>query len=89
MTGLLAAFGDAADPFTTWVTARSRITEDWLGSSAAEQYVILGAGLDSFAWRQQGAVRVFEVDHPATQAWKRSRVQALALPVHRNWSGCP
>jgi methyltransferase (TIGR00027 family) len=63
------------------MAARSRVSEDWLGASGAEQYVILGAGLDSFAWRQPGAVRVFEVDHPATQAWKRSRLEALGIPV--------
>lgn len=50
-------------------------------------YVILGAGLDSFAYRRRDLaemVRVFEVDHPATQQWKRSRLQALNVshPSH-------
>jgi methyltransferase (TIGR00027 family) len=48
------------------------------------QYVMLGAGLDSFAWRRPdllGAVRVFEVDHPASQAWKRQRVVESGLPT--------
>jgi leucine carboxyl methyltransferase len=43
-----------------------------------------GAGLDSFAWRYPGLVgplRVFEVDHPSTQAWKRDRVAAAQLPT--------
>jgi methyltransferase (TIGR00027 family) len=46
---------------------------------------MLGAGLDSFARRRPdllASVRVFEVDHPASQAWKRERVSALGLPSH-------
>jgi methyltransferase (TIGR00027 family) len=58
------------------VTCRSRYTEDSLAraiASGVSQYVMLGAGLDSFAYRSPLAsqVRVFEVDHPATQEWKR------------------
>src|SRR4051794_24645362 len=57
-------------------TVRSRYTEDRLAEAVARgvtQYVILGAGLDSYAYRSDpaGPVRVFEVDHPATQRWKR------------------
>lgn len=47
--------------------------------------VVLGAGLDSFTWRHPdllAAQRVFAVDHPATQAWKRDRIAALGLPTH-------
>lgn len=73
--------GDAEVPFVTWYAARARLSEDWLATSQAEQYVILGAGLDSYAWRQAGHVRVFEVDHPGSQAWKQSRVEALGLPM--------
>jgi methyltransferase (TIGR00027 family) len=72
-------FGDSAPLLATWVAARSRFTEDWLAGSGASHYVILGAGLDSFAWRQTGQLRVFEVDHPATQEWKRSRLDALGV----------
>ena len=79
--GSPAVLGDLQEPFMTWFAARSRITEDWLAASGAGQYVILGAGLDSFAWRQQSRVRVFEVDRPATQAWKAARVAALGLHV--------
>jgi methyltransferase (TIGR00027 family) len=68
-------------PICVWVAARSRLAEDWLMDSAAEQYVILGAGLDSFAWRQPERARVFEVDQPSTQAWKRERVAALGMPT--------
>jgi methyltransferase (TIGR00027 family) len=74
-------FGDSAPLLATWVAARSRFSEDWLAASGAGQYVILGAGLDTFAWRQTGDVRVFEVDHPATQEWKRSRLDALGVPA--------
>lgn len=69
--------------------ARSRYTEDQLSLAVergVRQYVILGAGLDTFAYRNPypaGALRVFEVDHPATQAWKRARLQeaGISLPV--------
>jgi methyltransferase (TIGR00027 family) len=54
------------------VTARTHYTESRLRESGADQYVLLGAGLDSFAHRSRGAVRVFEVDHPRTQEYKKS-----------------
>ena len=66
---------------SVWMAARSRLAEDWLTISAAEQYVVLGAGLHSFAWRQPERARVFEVDQPSTQAWKRERVAALGMPI--------
>ena len=62
---------------------RSRYAEDRLSAGAFAQYVILGAGLDSFAWRRPDllrSLRLFEVDHPASQAWKLERVRDLALP---------
>jgi methyltransferase (TIGR00027 family) len=67
-------------------TVRSRYTEDRLAESAQRgvtQYVILGAGLDSFGYRSSlaGQVRVFEVDHPATQEWKRRRLAAADIAV--------
>ncbi len=63
------------------VTCRSRYTEQVLSRAidrGVTQYVILGAGLDSFACRSDLAakVRVFEVDHPATQDWKRGQMAA-------------
>lgn len=72
--------GDHVDRFTTWLAARSRLAEDWLAASNADQYVVLGAGLDSFAWRQPAGVHVFEVDHPSTQSWKRARLETLGVP---------
>jgi methyltransferase (TIGR00027 family) len=66
------------------VTVRSRYTEQVLSELAGRgltQYVILGAGLDSFAYRSPLAarIRVFEVDHPASQRWKRDLVAAARL----------
>src|SRR5262245_56524675 len=74
LANLRNLLGDDEVPFLSFIAARSRLAEDWLGASGATQYVILGAGLDSFAWRQSGDIEVFEVDHPSTQAWKRARV---------------
>jgi methyltransferase (TIGR00027 family) len=71
-----------------FTTARSRIAEDALSKAierGVRQVVILGAGLDTFALRNpHGAqqILIYEVDHPATQAWKRQRLAdaQLALP---------
>src|SRR5262245_13717606 len=62
------------------IVLRSRFTEDQLTLAAergVRQYVILGAGLDTFPYRQPPFARllqIFEVDHPGTQAWKRERL---------------
>jgi methyltransferase (TIGR00027 family) len=70
-----------------FVVARSRAAEDELAAAlrrGVRQYVILGAGLDTFAYRSPypaAALRIFEVDHPATQAWKRGRLVAAAIGV--------
>jgi len=68
-----------------FMVARSRFAEDALGDAVAagvRQYVVLGAGLDTFAYRNPHAgLRVFEVDHPATQAWKRERLAAAQVPL--------
>jgi methyltransferase (TIGR00027 family) len=66
------------------VTCRSRYTEDALARSIDRgigQYVLLGAGLDSFAYRSPLASRVrgFEVDHPATQDYKREVAGVAAV----------
>jgi methyltransferase (TIGR00027 family) len=64
---------------------RSRYTEDALSRAIAggiTRYVILGAGLDSFAWRHPhlaSAVEVIEIDHPASQQWKRRRLEELGI----------
>ena len=74
-----AAVNSARSP----VVMRSRYVEAELDRAMKRgiaQYVILGAGLDSFAYRRTdvaNVLEVFEVDHPATQAWKRSRLREL------------
>jgi methyltransferase (TIGR00027 family) len=67
-----------------FIAARSRFAEERLAAAVARgvhQYVVLGAGLDTFAQRNPfDSLRVFEVDHPATQAWKRERLRQAGLP---------
>ena len=64
------------------MAVRSRYAEDQLAAAVARgvrQYVVLGAGLDTFAYRnrfREQGLHVFEVDHPATQAWKRELLSA-------------
>jgi methyltransferase (TIGR00027 family) len=71
------------------IAARSRHAEDALAKAQQQgvrQYVLLGAGLDSFAYRpgtEDSGLRVFEVDYPATQAWKRGRLAERALSPRR------
>jgi methyltransferase (TIGR00027 family) len=78
----------AVKTFRAFMAARSRWTEDKLAAAVADgvrQYVVLGAGLDTFALRSPYAgLRVFEVDFPATQQWKRGllRERAISEPDH-------
>src|SRR5580692_9662645 len=71
--------------FRAFMAARSRYAEDELARAVAHgvtQYVVLGAGLDTFAYRNpHPGLRVFEVDHPSTQAWKREQLQAAHIPT--------
>ncbi len=71
--------------FRAEVMVRNRYAEDELVRSiekGVRQYVILGAGLDTFAYRNPFPdLKVFEVDHPATQAWKRSCLEKAAIAV--------
>jgi methyltransferase (TIGR00027 family) len=66
---------------------RNRYAEDELTNAVEKgvgQYVILGAGLDSFAYRRTDLMQslvVYEVDQPASQAWKQQRLAQLQLPV--------
>lgn len=70
-----------------FIAARSRFAEDCLGAAVSRgvrQAVVLGAGFDTFALRNPYSglgLRVFEVDHPATQAWKRRRLSEVGLAV--------
>ncbi|MEK6806755.1 MAG: class I SAM-dependent methyltransferase [Pseudomonadota bacterium] len=77
-------------PITAQVVARSRYTEDRLATAVARgvaQYVMVGAGLDSFTLRRRDleqTLRVFEVDHADTQGWKRQRLARLTDALPRN-----
>ena len=67
-----------------FMVTRARFAEDVLAEGIRErgvhQYLVLGAGLDTFAYRSpHAALRVFEVDHPATQAWKREHLGAAGI----------
>jgi len=68
-----------------FVAVRSRLAEEELALSyehGVRQYVVLGAGLDTFAYRNAHAgLRVFEVDHPDTQVWKRERLQHAGIAI--------
>src|SRR6202044_2093153 len=76
-----------------FLVARSRYAEDNLRKAVeggVEQYVLLGAGLDTFAYRNSyPQLRVFEVDHPATQQWKRELLQLSGIAVPSNLSYVP
>lgn len=68
-----------------FLAVRSRFAEDLLADAVARgvtQYVVLGAGLDTFASRNpHPSLRVFEVDVPATQEWKRARLRQAGIPA--------
>ena len=74
-------------PFRASIVARARFIEDLVVEQAGRglgQYVILGAGLDSFAQRQPeiaSRLKVFEIDQPGPQAWKRQRLIELGFGV--------
>jgi methyltransferase (TIGR00027 family) len=68
-----------------FIAARSRFAEDALALAVrrgVRQLVVLGAGLDTFAYRNpHDGLRVFEADNPATQAWKRQRLRDAGIGV--------
>jgi methyltransferase (TIGR00027 family) len=81
------AFGKFGLGIRAFMVARSRYAEDCLARSierGARQYVILGAGLDTFPYRNpyaESGLRVFEVDFPATQEWKRSNLAEAGIAI--------
>jgi len=94
---LLTADGRLAmrrdDPRARWratFVGRARFVEDLVADRLAlgvDQYVILGAGLDTVAQRRPdlaSRVRIFEVDQPRTQLWKQKRLRELTMPVPEN-----
>ncbi|MBI1751242.1 MAG: class I SAM-dependent methyltransferase [Acidobacteria bacterium] len=74
-------------PFRASIIARARLVEDLVAEQAARgvgQYVLLGAGLDTFAQRRPdiaSGLLVFEIDQPGHQAWKRQRLVDLGLGI--------
>jgi methyltransferase (TIGR00027 family) len=87
MFGWWTAYLPASQYLRAFMAVRSRYAEDQLAraiASGTAQYVILGAGLDTFPYRNPYSncgLKVFEVDHPDTQAWKRRRLALTAIPV--------
>jgi methyltransferase (TIGR00027 family) len=91
LDGMLAnAPPDRMHAFQVWSAVRCRFVEDFVESAVAagiSQYVMLGAGLDSFAYRHADLLErltVFEVDHPFSQAWKRRRLDELGIMLPSN-----
>jgi methyltransferase (TIGR00027 family) len=84
---------DGTRAFRASIVARARYLDDLVVGRAAEgvgQYVILGAGLDTFAQRHPDvAVRIFEVDQPGTQEWKRRRLTEIGYPPGENLQFVP
>jgi methyltransferase (TIGR00027 family) len=95
----LRIVGEDADSVVKWaeedpsrrrmrffIAVRTRFAEDALASAVergVRQLVVLGAGLDTCAYRgaMRDRLRIFEVDHPATQAWKRQRLAEAQIPL--------
>ncbi|AIV32137.1 class I SAM-dependent methyltransferase [Streptomyces sp. CCM_MD2014] len=77
----------ATSGFRAAIVARARFIEDLIAEQAdrgVTQYVILGAGLDTFAQRKPelaSRLRIFEIDQPGTQAWKRHRLVELGYDI--------
>jgi methyltransferase (TIGR00027 family) len=74
-----------------FVAVRHRLAEQALAAAydrGTRQCVVLGAGLDTIAYRNEHAdLRVFEVDHPATQAWKRERLAEAGIAEAATYVG--
>jgi methyltransferase (TIGR00027 family) len=76
-----------------FVVARARVAEEALALAVdrgVSQFVVVGAGLDTFAYRNPyRAVRVFEVDHPATQEWKRGLLSSAGIAIPASMTFAP
>jgi methyltransferase (TIGR00027 family) len=77
-----------------FIAVRTRFAEDALAAAVergVRQVVVLGAGLDTYAYRStlRDRLRIFEVDHPATQAWKRQRLVDAAIPLPNSLTFAP
>ena len=74
-------------PFRASIVARARCVEDLVAEKALSQYVVLGAGLETFVQRRPelaSRMTVFEIDRPGPQEWKRRRLVELGLGVPEN-----
>jgi len=87
------AMEKVARDFRAFMAARSRFVEDTLAGAVAQgvdQFIVLGAGLDTFAYRNPfPSLRVFEVDFPATQQWKRDLLARAEIPVPESLTFVP
>jgi O-methyltransferase involved in polyketide biosynthesis len=87
------AMHKVARDFRAFMAARSRYVEDKLACAVAKgvtQYVVLGAGLDTFSYRNPFAeLRVFEVDFPATQEWKRAMLRKAGIEAPESLTFVP
>jgi methyltransferase (TIGR00027 family) len=77
-----------------FIAVRTRFAEDALAvavEKGVRQFVVLGAGLDTYAYRSTlpERLRIFEVDHPATQDWKRQRLEDAAISVPSSLTFAP
>jgi methyltransferase (TIGR00027 family) len=77
-----------------FIAARTRFAEDALAAAVdrgVQQLVVLGAGLDTYAYRGalRDRLRILEVDHPATQEWKRQRLAEAAIPLPESLTFAP
>jgi methyltransferase (TIGR00027 family) len=87
------AMEKVARDFRAFMAARSRYVEDNVVravSAGVEQYVVLGAGLDTFAYRNPfPSLRIFEVDFPATQEWKRDLLHDARINIPESLTYVP
>ena len=90
---LAKADGRVSGSFRAFMAVRSRYSEDELANAVARgvrQYVVLGAGLDTFAWRNPWPeLCVFEVDFPATQHWKKQRLANVGMDAPSSLTFAP
>jgi methyltransferase (TIGR00027 family) len=96
---ILTEFGDSGEMlpalFRALFAMRSRFTEDRLGQAAergVRQYVMIGAGLDTFPWRQPDFardMRIFAADHPASLIWLHRRLRERNVSRPSNLTYAP
>lgn len=87
------AWAKSQPPMRALIIARLLLAEETLAKAVArsiDQYVVLGAGLDTFAYRNpHPGVQVFEVDYPATGEWKQASLKQAGIPIPTNVTYAP